>query len=124
MTAPTAKRTQDSIVPTGSGPTRDTSAIRELSARFDLMAITLIGSAHNGAWHRAIDVARRLVDAGVWNGVDPIEFDAYDLQTGSSALRACIHTTSFQASITASAPRKLHRAGASRCRSSLYRPSA
>lgn len=79
MTAPNAKKPRETIVSTTASPPRDTSAIRELSARFDLMAITLIGSAHNGAWHRAIDVARRLVDAGVWNGVDPIEFDAYDL---------------------------------------------
>lgn len=79
MATSTAKRPQVPIAPTSSSPARETPTIRELSARFDLEAITLVGSAHNGAWHRAIDVARRMVAAGAWNGVDPIEFDAYHL---------------------------------------------
>ena len=51
----------------------------ELDARFDHDAITLAGRTDNGAWHRAIEVARSLVAAGVWNGTDRIEFDAYAL---------------------------------------------
>lgn len=59
--------------------TPNQAVAKELHARFDTDAVKLTGALHNGAWHRAIDVARRLIDAGVWNGVDPIEFDAYDL---------------------------------------------
>jgi len=55
------------------------TAAQELNARFDQNAVKLTGALHNGAWHRALEVARRLVASGVWNGVDPIAFDAYDL---------------------------------------------
>lgn len=51
----------------------------ELNAKFDQGAITLLGRTDAGAWHRAIDVARRLVAADVWDGAEHIEFDAYAL---------------------------------------------
>lgn len=59
--------------------TPNQAVAEELQARFDANAVKLDGALHNGAWHRALEVARRLVAAGVWNGVDPIRFDAYDL---------------------------------------------
>jgi len=59
--------------------TTNQAVAKELQARFDANAVKLDGALHNGAWHRALEVARRLVAAGVWNGVDPIRFDAYDL---------------------------------------------
>lgn len=51
----------------------------ELNAKFDRDAIVILGRSDDGAEHRAVDVARKLVVAGVWNGTDPIEFDAYTL---------------------------------------------
>ena len=55
------------------------SAVDELNARFDRDAITILGRSDDGAEHRAIEIARRLVAAGVWDGQEPIEFDAYAL---------------------------------------------
>ncbi|NLF78150.1 MAG: DUF3102 domain-containing protein [Chloroflexi bacterium] len=52
-------------------------AVAELKAKFDQDAITLVGRTDDGAWHRAIEISRRLVVAGIWNGSDPIEFNAY-----------------------------------------------
>jgi|GEM_PF-3334467 len=49
----------------------------ELNARFIQGAITLLGRSDNGAWHRSIEVARRLVAYGIWDGEERIEFDAY-----------------------------------------------
>lgn len=51
----------------------------ELNARFIQGAITLLGRSDNGAWHRAIEIARRLVAYGLWDGESRIEFDAYAL---------------------------------------------
>ncbi len=56
-----------------------TLRIDELHATFDHDAITLLGRSDDGAWHRAIEIARKLVAANVWNGDDRIEFDAYAL---------------------------------------------
>ncbi len=50
-----------------------------LRAVFNPDAIKLIGRTDDGAHHRAIDVARHLVAAGLWNGADELRFDAYDL---------------------------------------------
>lgn len=55
------------------------TVLDELNAKFDRRAITILGRTDDGAEHRAVDVARKLVVAGVWNGTDPIEFDAYEL---------------------------------------------
>ena len=63
------------LVPGPSAPT----VVDELHATFDHDAITLAGRTDDGAWHRAIEVARKLVAAGIWNGDDRIEFDAYAL---------------------------------------------
>jgi len=79
MTTAAGQNTPDATFPPYSGPTHEISISRELNARFDADAVKLDGPLHNGAWHRALEVARRLVAAGVWNGVDPIRFDAYDL---------------------------------------------
>jgi len=79
MTTSAGQNTPDDILPLYSSPAHETSIIHELNARFDANAVKLDGALHNGAWHRALEVARRLVAAGVWNGVDPIRFDAYDL---------------------------------------------
>lgn len=79
MTTSAGQNTLNAILPLYSSPTHETSIIRDLNARFDANAVKLDGALHNGAWHRALEVARRLVAAGVWNGVDPIRFDAYDL---------------------------------------------
>lgn len=51
--------------------------VAELNAKFDRSAITILGRSDDGAMHRAVDVARKLVAAGVWNGTSRIEFDAY-----------------------------------------------
>lgn len=51
----------------------------ELRARFDQDAFTLAGHTDDGARHRGIEIARKLVAAGIWNGRDWIEFDAYAL---------------------------------------------
>lgn len=51
----------------------------ELNARFIQGAITILGRSDNGAWHRAIEIARRLVAYGLWDGESRIEFDAYAL---------------------------------------------
>lgn len=51
----------------------------ELNARFIQGAITIRGRSDNGAWHRAIEVARRFVAYGLWDGESRIEFDAYAL---------------------------------------------
>jgi len=51
----------------------------ELHATFNHDAITLIGRTDDGAWHRAIEIARKLVATNIWNGGDRIEFDAYAL---------------------------------------------
>lgn len=51
----------------------------ELNARFIQGAITILGRSDNGAWHRSIEVARRLVAYGIWDGEERIEFDAYAL---------------------------------------------
>lgn len=51
----------------------------ELNAKFERNAIVILGRTDDGAEHRAIEVARRLVAAGIWNGTDRIEFDAYAL---------------------------------------------
>ena len=55
------------------------TVVDELHATFDHDAITLTGRSDDGAWHRAIEIARKLVAANVWNGSDRIEFDAYAL---------------------------------------------
>lgn len=55
------------------------SAVDELNARFDRDAITILGRSDDGAEHRAIEIARRLVAAGVWDGQEPIQFNAYAL---------------------------------------------
>ncbi len=55
------------------------TVVDELHVTFDHDAITLLGRTDDGAWHRAIEVARKLVAAGIWNGGDRIEFDAYAL---------------------------------------------
>lgn len=51
----------------------------ELNAKFDRSAIVILGRSDDGAEHRAVDVARKLVTAGVWDGQAKIEFDAYAL---------------------------------------------
>lgn len=51
----------------------------ELRATFDQAKITLLGRTDEGAWHRAIEVARKLVAAKFWDGTTQIEFDAYRL---------------------------------------------
>ena len=53
------------------------TVIDELNAKFDRAAIIILGRSDDGAMHRAVDVARKLVAAGVWNGTSRIEFDAY-----------------------------------------------
>ncbi|NLF77721.1 MAG: ParB/RepB/Spo0J family partition protein, partial [Chloroflexi bacterium] len=68
----------DSGVEIVPGPSAPADA-DELHAIFDHDAITLAGRTDDGAWHRAIEVARKLVAAGIWNGGDRIEFDAYKL---------------------------------------------
>jgi len=60
-------------------PDEAPSIVDELHATFDHDAITLLGRTDDGAWHRAIEIARKLVAANVWNGDDRIEFDAYAL---------------------------------------------
>ncbi|MEB2351839.1 MAG: DNA N-6-adenine-methyltransferase [Burkholderiaceae bacterium] len=60
----------------GAGETTSPVAA-ELSAKFDRSAITILGRSDDGAEHRAVDVARKLVTAGIWNGSSMIEFDAY-----------------------------------------------
>jgi hypothetical protein len=53
--------------------------LAELNAKFDHDAITVLGRSDQGAGHRAIEVARKLVAAGLWDGHTRIEFDAYAL---------------------------------------------
>jgi phage N-6-adenine-methyltransferase len=53
-----------------------TATADELRARFDQRMIKLEGATDDGAWHRALEVARRLVTAGVWDGQRKIKFDA------------------------------------------------
>ncbi len=51
----------------------------ELRARFDQRMIKLDGATDDGAWHRALEVARRLVAHRVWDGQRKIKFDAVAL---------------------------------------------
>ena len=51
----------------------------ELAVTFNRDAITLQGRTDNGAWDRAIDVARALCAAGAWDGEALIFFNAYHL---------------------------------------------
>lgn len=62
----------------GESPAAATVA-DELRAHFDQDAFTLAGHTDDGARHRGIEIARKLVAAGIWNGRDWIEFDAYAL---------------------------------------------
>lgn len=57
----------------------ESPVIDELNAKFDKEAITILGRTDDGAWHRAIEIGRKLVAAGVWDGQEPIQFDAYAL---------------------------------------------
>lgn len=58
-------------------------------AKFDKTAITLTGDADDGAWHRAIECARRMVSEGTWDGSSPITMAArplHDLLFGLAEL--------------------------------------
>lgn len=55
------------------------ATLDELRATFDQDKITILGRTDNGARDRAIEVARKLVAAGIWSGQTQIEFDAYRL---------------------------------------------
>lgn len=54
-------------------------AADEMNAQFDQTSITILGCTDDGAWHRAIEIGRKLVAAGVWDGQEPIQFNAYML---------------------------------------------
>jgi len=61
----------------------------DLNAKFDKTAITLTGDADDGAWHRAIECARRMVSEGTWDGSSPITMAArplHDLLFGLAGL--------------------------------------
>lgn len=76
----------------------------ELSAHFDHDAITILGRSDQGAWHRAIEIGRKLVAAGLWDGQTPIEFDAYELHDKLFGVNRVEPTASdFQAAGTAPA---------------------
>ena len=60
-------------------PVSESTAEDELAATFDRDAITLAAETDDGAWHRAIEIGRKLVAAGIWDGQRHIEFNAYEL---------------------------------------------
>lgn len=76
---PAPAKDPDRVVAVMNGQEITAQAVAELQAKFDRAAITLAGETDDGAWHRAIGVARKLVVAGLWDGQRHIEFDAYAL---------------------------------------------